>query len=272
MLASVNVSSENNKTRIFMKLKGAKKLILILIITPFLFTCGKNDQSKSSPVIIDNPEFQFKLYDGISESVSKVIYDSLTKNKDRITGHLRVSSMPEITVSVWSSRKEFEDVQKQRLGTVYPGSTGYINGMTEMFLYYGSGTASDAVHELAHLISLALNPDFGNRPRWLWEAVAIYESRESVDISEWSSTERIFPGFTALNQFNSSLPYKWGYPLAKYILDEWGDDGYINLILTNGNIKAAAGINEDEFISEFQLYMNSITFYILSLLYILSIR
>jgi len=235
-----------------MKSKDGKKLILILIIIPFLFTCEKNSQS----LIIDYPGFQFRLYAGINESIAKVIYDSLTINKDRICNHLRVSNMPDIIVSVWSNRKEFDDVQKKRLGSISPGTTGFINGKAEMFLFYGGATSRDAVHEFAHLVSLAINPNFGNRPRWLWEAVAIYEARESVDFSKWSSIEKEFPGFTALNQNNSPLPYKWGYPLAKFILNEWGEDAYINLILTNGNIRSALGINEDEFISKLQLYMN----------------
>jgi len=241
-----------------MKSKDAKKMILILIIIPFLFTCEKNNQSisYSSPIIIDYPGFQFKLYAGISESKAKVIYDSLTTNKDRINNHLRVSNMPNLIVSVWSNRKEFDGVEKQRLGTIYPGTTGYLNGYAEMCLFYHNTTASDAVHEFAHLASLAINPNFSNRPRWLWEAVAIYESRGIVDFSKWSSIEKEFPGFTALNQYNSPLPYKWGYPLAKFILDEWGDEAYINLIMTNGNIKNVLGINEDEFIIKFQLYMN----------------
>lgn len=235
-----------------MKSKEAKKLILILIIIPFLLTCEK----ESNPIVIDYPGFQFKLYDGISESIPKVIYDSLSTNKNRIINHLRVSNMPDIIVSVWSNRKEFDDVQKKRLGSISPGTTGFINGKVEMFLFFGGATARDAVHEFAHLASLAKNPNFGNQPRWLWEAVAIYESRESVDFSKWTSIEKEFPGFTALNQNNSLLPYKWGYPLAKFILDKWGDDAYINLILTNGNIKNVFGINEDEFIAQFQVYMN----------------
>ena len=35
-----------------------------------------------------------------------------------------------------------------------------------------------AVHEFAHGVSLHVNPRFGNNPRWLWEAVAIYEQAD----------------------------------------------------------------------------------------------
>lgn len=241
-----------------MKSKVSKKLMLILIILPFLLTCEKKSQpiANSSPIIIDYPGFQFKLYAGIIESAANVIYDSLTINRGHIINHLRVSNMPTIIVSVWSNRNEFDEVQKKRLGSVSPGATGFINGNAEMFLFYCDATAKDAVHEFAHLVSLAVNPDFGNRPRWLWEAVAIYEAGERVDFSKWTSTEKEFPGFTSLNQNNSTLPYTWGYPLARFILDEWGDDAYINLILTNGNISGVLGIHEDEFITKFQLYIN----------------
>ena len=87
-----------------MKSKDVKKWILILVIIPFLFTCEKDNKpvSYSSPVIIDYPEFQFKLYAGVSESESIVIYDSLIANEERIKNHLGVSNMPELIVSVWS--------------------------------------------------------------------------------------------------------------------------------------------------------------------------
>jgi len=44
--------------------------------------------------------------------------------------------------------------------------------------------------------------------------------------------------------------------LAKFILDEWGDEAYIDLILTNGNISSELGISEDEFCAKFQLYID----------------
>ena len=45
-----------------------------------------------------------------------------------------------------------------------------------------SGMVSHLVHEFAHCVSLQVNPRIANNPRWLWESVAIYESRQSVDL------------------------------------------------------------------------------------------
>jgi len=39
----------------------------------------------------------------------------------------------------------------------------------------------NVVHGFCHAVSLYVSPTFGNNPRWLWEAVALYENAEFVD-------------------------------------------------------------------------------------------
>ena len=38
-------------------------------------------------------------------------------------------------------------------------------------------------HEFAHCVSLKINPAIGNNPRWLWQAVALYEANLPWDPS-----------------------------------------------------------------------------------------
>ena len=54
-----------------------------------------------------------------------------------------------------------------------PGSPGW--GPVDL-------VATNVVHELAHCVSLRVNPRIGNNPRWLWESVAVYEAGQQVDL------------------------------------------------------------------------------------------
>jgi len=208
--------------------------------------CGKS-ATTGSMVELDHPEFLFSLPDGGSREWLGPIHDALMADRQRITGHLQVSAMPKITVSVWAGSAEFYDAMQGNLGQVYQGATGYLNGPREICLLHGSRTPGEAVHEFAHAVSLALNPRFGNNPRWLWEAVAIYEAREVTDASTWPNEAKRFPGFASLNQYNSALPYQWGYTIGRFIVTRYGDLGYVDLIRSNGDVQTTLGVSESEF-------------------------
>jgi hypothetical protein len=218
-------------------------------------TCGDDaavsqpGTSDIYPIIITTDAFQYILHDGVKREQAAQIGDSLMANYERIMRHLRVSSMPQVAISIWSREHsdDFYAEMKNRIGQVYPGATGYTPGNKEMCLLWDPSMAKGSVHEYAHLVSIALKPNIGNNPRWLWEAVAQYESRSFDHPSTWTPAQRVFPGFAELNQYNSALPYRWGYFLCSCIIERWGDDAYINLIKSNGNTQSALGITEDEF-------------------------
>jgi hypothetical protein len=203
--------------------------------------------SDADSIRLDYPEFEFSLPDGGDRRLVKAIYDSLMANYQRITGHLEVAAMPKIRVTVWAGDSGFYDAMRQDLGQAYPGAAGYLAGPAVLRLLSRPMTPHIAVHEFAHAVSLALNPRFGNRPRWLWEAVATYEAREVTDATRWTNDAKRFPGFAALNQYNSPLPYQWGYSIASFIIAQWGDSAFVNLIRSNGDIRTTLGVTEPEF-------------------------
>jgi hypothetical protein len=235
-------------------MKRASDLLLSILFV-FLSSCGdKPPVAQSSandiyPIVVNTTAFRYVLHDGVTREQADRIADSLLANNERIRRHLRVTTMQQVTIAVWASQHsdDFYDEMKNRIGQVYPGATGYTPTNREMCLLWNSSTPQAAVHEYAHLVSIALKPNISNNPRWLWEAIAQYESRMYDHPATWTSAQREFPGFAALNQYNSVLPYRWGYSLSACIISRWGDDGYINMINSNGSTQSALGISEDEF-------------------------
>jgi len=232
---------------------------LCLCLSLFALLCGcRAGMAADAPqdsARLDYPEFVFALPDGGDPRWVRTIYDSLLSNYQRITRHLHVATMPKVRVSIWAHDAGFYDAMRRDLGQAYAGAAGYLAGATELRLLYRPATPHIAVHEFAHAVSLALNPRFGNRPRWLWEAVASYETRDVIDASGWANEAKRFPGFAALNQYNSPLPYLWGYVISRFIISQWGDSGYVNLIRSNGDIGATLGVTEAQFGTMMERYI-----------------
>ena len=65
----------------------------------------------------------------------------------------------------------------------FPGSRGYVTGDNELRLLYHRRLSAqkEAVHEFAHVVSMYVNSTIPNNPRWLWEAVALYENQGTIN-------------------------------------------------------------------------------------------
>lgn len=208
-----------------------------------------SDDSVVYPILLEYDRFRFSLYKDVSAAQAVELYDSLNANADRIMNHLRVPTMPQVNVSIWARAhsNDYYAHMQTLIGQVYPGANGYTPDYRSMCLLWDSTIPKGSVHEYAHLVSIALKRNISNNPRWLWEAIAQYESGMYSHASLWPPSERVFPGFGALNQFNSELPYRWGYYLVACIIEHWGEDAYINLLKANGNIETVLGVTESEF-------------------------
>jgi len=102
-----------------------------------------------------------------------------------------------------------------------------------------SSVVRNATHEMSHAISLHVNPTFGNRPRWLWESVALYENGELVDPRSISYlAQGRFPTLSELDADpNASRQvYEVGYLIAEFVVARAGRDGLLRLIRANGDV------------------------------------
>ena len=92
---------------------------------------GMAAEAPQGSVRLDYPEFTFSLPDGGNAQWVRTIYDSLLSNYRRITGHLHVSTMPRIRVSIWAHDAGFYDAMRRDLGRAYAGAaggeSGYVN-------------------------------------------------------------------------------------------------------------------------------------------------
>lgn len=166
--------------------------LLFILLNFSITSCSKDsstepDQEQEGAGTLITEKFNIFLHGNVSIAQRDEIADSLNSNYDRIVADLRVTEMPKVRIDIWVSENssDFYSVMRDRTGQVFAGATGYTPSATEMFMLYNNATPLVAVHEFAHLVSLKLNPSIGNNPRWLWEAVAQYESNSFTHPSTW---------------------------------------------------------------------------------------
>lgn len=182
-----------------------------------------------------------------------VVSAQLEANYARVTSDLQVQDLATTSVWVWQDSDSFYADMGTR-GPVYYGATGYVpNRRTVSILATPAArpteVARSAVHEFAHIVSMAVNASIANNPRWLWETVAQYESGSFVDPTtiDYMRTGR-YPSIADLDAaWNvSGEVYQVGYVLGEYLVARWGQDGLVRLIRLNGDVPAALGVGIGE--------------------------
>jgi len=201
--------------------------------------------------------------DRASSDLLTLVAGELEANYDRITSDLRVASLAMTSVWVWQDSDSFYADMGTR-GEVYYGAGGYVvNAHTVSMLVVPAASPAEvgreAVHEFAHIVSIAVNGSIANNPRWLWETVAQYESGSYVDPTriEYMRAGR-YPSIADLNAAwnTSSQVYQVGYVLGEFIVARWGQDGLVRLIRLNGDIPGALGVATAELESGWRAFLH----------------
>jgi len=202
------------------------------------------------------------LADRASPAVLQAVTDALEPAYVRITADLRVSGLPETSVRVWQDSTSFYADMRAATGTVFQGSSGWVPGPHSVSILAATDaavTGRTAVHEFAHIVSIAVNASIGNNPRWLWETVALYENGEFVDPATLDYMRNgNYPTLTDLDAAynDSGRVYQVGYVLGQFIVERWGLDGLVRLIQRNGDVPAALGVGAPEFESGWHTFLH----------------
>lgn len=192
------------------------------------------------------------------------IAGALESDYPRITSDLRVANLPVTSVYVWQDSTSFYGHMQSTAGTVFQGATGWVPGPHTVSILAAPGSdairaARAAVHEFAHVVSIAVNSSIGNNPRWLWETVALYENREFIDPATLDYMRAgDYPSLANLDVAYdvSGRVYQVGYVLGEYIVQRWGLDGLVRLIQRNGDLAAALGVTTAEFESGWHAFLH----------------
>lgn len=171
---------------------------------------------------------------------------------NRIVSDLGVTSMPIVNVTFYRDQPSMQAAVQAAVGTLPANATGLVTGVDQIHLISfsvgGSQRQVELVHEFAHAVSLRANPTFGNRPRWLWETVAVYEARQAVDPRTLPyMTALAPPALAELSSFDNTRVYDVGYTIGEFIVSRGGPAALRALILNNGDTTATLGLPAPDF-------------------------
>lgn len=181
---------------------------------------------------------------------------ALESDYARILADLRAGPMPVVNVTLYADHRAMEGAVSQVAGAIPAFASGLVTSATQIHMMSPTAagwgpldrTSSNLVHEFAHCVSLHVNSRIANNPRWLWETVAIYESRQSVDLRTVGYMIALTPpSFEEMNAIENTRVYEVGYSIGEFIVARWGQRALPDLIAANGDTVAALGISLADF-------------------------
>jgi hypothetical protein len=183
------------------------------------------------------------------------ISDTLENNYSRILGDLLTDSVSLTIIHFYRSSEELADAVRHIVPNLPPWAIGLATAKDTIHMISPKHPQQPyeamlmvMIHEFAHCVTLNLNPNFGNNPRWLWESIAIFEARQFVHPNLLSyMVEHNPPTLSQLNNFNNVQIYEVGYLLSEYIVLNWGFQQLKDMILSSGNIQQVLGMTVTQF-------------------------
>jgi hypothetical protein len=177
----------------------------------------------------------------------------------RVVADLETGEVPLIRVEVWKDEGSFFAEMERHFGRRY-NATGYVTGPSVLRVLTVPQVARNATHEMAHAISLRANPTFANRPRWLWESVALFENDELVDPRSIPYlVQGRFPTLMELDADPNAgrQVYEVGYLIGEFVVARAGREGLLRLVRANGDVTAVGFSGPAAFESEWAAFVRA---------------
>jgi len=217
-------------------------------------SCGGTPEGPTNPdpavATFTSAHFAFR-YPPRDEAIVPSIAAAVEREYTRILDDLRVAAIPTVTVTLYADHAALEAAVRPIVGGIPSFASGLVTSSTAIHMMTPSAAGwgpldrmqSNLVHEFAHGVSLQLNPRIAINPRWLWESVAIYEARQSVDLRSVSYMAALDPpSFESMASVDNTRIYDVGYSIGEFIVSRWGPLALPQLVAVNGDTASALGV------------------------------
>ena len=181
----------------------------------------------------------------------------------RVLADLGVSNMPVVDVTFHADHAALQAAVGPIVGTIPAFASGLVTSSTQIHMISPNAPAvpfaqavTNVVHEFAHCVSLHIDATFANDPRWLWEAVALYEAGQAVDLRSVPYMAALQPpSFAALDAISDTRVYDVGYSIAECIVDRYGSPALPALVAAHGDTAAVLGVPLADFEREWLAFV-----------------
>lgn len=204
----------------------------------------------STPPVYNTPHFAL-YYSRLDTKNIKAIADTLESNYARIVADLQSPDPPHIKIYFYPDPASLRGGIKPWVPHPASWTTGITLGDSAIHILSPNFPGQDVkstVHEFAHCVSRCVNWTIVNNPRWLWEAVAIYESNQTSDPRKLPYLQQQKPPtLSQLNDWDDTSIYDVGYLITQYLVETHGYSTLHALIKNNGNIGQTLHMDDEAF-------------------------
>lgn len=229
------------------------RIIFWILVMGITLSCARQKRDYNSE------HFTYVVSGKIDSTVVQTLANTLENNYQRISRHLQTTPADPIQVFIYTNRLDY------LRATGYWTALGNVMGPKQLHFLIKERLEKEnkqlAVHEFAHAVTLQLLIDsapnldekafdekFEEFPTWLWEGIACYEAGQFYHPRTLPYfTDRTWPTLEELNSRRGEKIYKAGFLLIEYILQRYGQDKLIDLIIGYGNLPAVLQVEEAEF-------------------------
>ena len=238
-----------------------RKMNLFITLFSLLISCTNSDSSER---VYQSSHFKIS-YTQLDDKNIKDIADSLETHYAIIVQHLQSGELPVVNVHFYTNIIDLQNAVKVSVPNLPAWAIGLATSVSKIHMLSPNHPQQEyqqmirnIIHEFAHCVSLKINPTIGNNPRWLWEAVAIYEGNLPWDphMLPYLVNQKP-PSLSELNHVSNTSIYEIGYFIADFIVQTKGYATLHNLIANNGNIKETLNLEDAEFTKQWFAFVQS---------------
>lgn len=231
-----------------------RKFFYLLVASALFLSCNNSVAEKTEESnVLKTDHFVIHFTDKDSSNIDEVA-KSLENNYNRIITSLNSPEMPVVHVHYYKDIQALKEAVKDVEPNLPDFAIGLATNASEIHLLSPNHDGlnfqfmvSNTIHEFAHCVSLNINSNFANKPRWLWEAIAQYEAGQQMNPKSLPYLlEQTPPSLHDLSQFTNTYVYEVGYYIAEYLVATKGEDILNELILNNGDIETSLGMTDEE--------------------------
>jgi hypothetical protein len=239
---------------------GAARRVGAVLVMCAALSCAKPPASPSSvaatAATLTTEHFLLTYPAAQSSASASAVAEALEREYARILSDLGAGSMPRVSVRFYADHAALESAVAPVVGAIPSWASGLATAVDQIHVV-SQISVRDVVHEFAHCVSMRVNPTIPNNPRWLWEAVAIYEAGQAVDPRSVPSIAAAPPPFATLNRFDNTLIYEVGYTIAEFIVSTGGLRALVGLVANNGDVRDTLGSSPEQFEREWALFVRN---------------
>lgn len=183
----------------------------------------------------------------------------------RIVSDLRAGEMPVVQVHLYDTHDAMAEAVRPFVGSIPTWASGLVTGVDRIHLISPARSGEpverfrvNVLHEFAHCVTLRVNAAVANNPRWLWEAVALFEAQQRVDprTLPYVASGQL-PGLAALSDMSNRQIYDVGFLLGEFIVENGGLDALRALIVGRGDTAAVLGLDTPAFEAQWRQFIQA---------------